>query len=115
MDMYVRLFEDTIKSADDNPTVGIILCTEKDHTVVKYSVLNENRQLFASKYMLYLPTEEVLRQELERERALVVREQQAQYAVLQKSTSFAIGSEMAQSTQTPSKPTRRRGKKGGQA
>ena len=61
------------------PTVGIILCTEKDHTVVKYSVLNENRQLFASKYMLYLPTEETLRQELERERALVVRERQAQY------------------------------------
>ena len=74
MDMYVRLFEDTMKGADDNPTVGIILCTEKDHTVVKYSVLNENRQLFASKYMLYLPTEEALRQELERERALVVRE-----------------------------------------
>ena len=84
MDMYVRLFEDTMKGADDNPTVGIILCTEKDHTVVKYSVLNENRQLFASKYMLYLPTEEALRQELERERALVVRERQAQYAVLQK-------------------------------
>lgn len=86
MDMYVRLFEDTVKGADDNPTVGIILCTEKDHTVVKYSVLNENRQLFASKYMLYLPTEEALRQELERERALVVRERQAQYAVLQKSS-----------------------------
>ncbi len=81
MDMYVRLFEDTIKGADDNPTVGIVLCAEKDHTVVKYSVLNENRQLFASKYMLYLPTEEALREELERERALVVREQQAQYAV----------------------------------
>jgi len=111
MDMYVRLFEDTIKSADDNPSVGIILCTEKDHTVVKYSVHNENRQLFASKYMLYLPTEEVLRQELERERALVVREQRAQYAVLQKSTSSATGSEMAQSAQTPSKPARRRGKK----
>jgi predicted nuclease of restriction endonuclease-like (RecB) superfamily len=81
MDMYVRLFEDKIKGTDDNPTVGIILCTEKDHTVVKYSVLNENRHLFASKYMLYLPTEEALRQELERERALVVREQRAQYAV----------------------------------
>ncbi len=79
MDMYVRLFEDTVKGADDNPTVGIILCTEKDHTVVKYSVLNENRQLFASKYMLYLPTEEALREELERERALAVREQPAQY------------------------------------
>ena len=81
MDMYVRLFEDTIKSADDNPTVGIVLCTEKDHTVVKYSVLNENRQLFASKYMLYLPTEEALREELERERALVVRERWARYEV----------------------------------
>ncbi len=65
--------------ADDNPTVGIILCTEKDHTVVKYSVLSESRQLFASKYMLYLPTEEELRKELDRERALVVREQSAQY------------------------------------
>lgn len=79
MDMYVRLFEDTIKTADDNPTVGIILCTEKDHTVVKYSVLNENKQLFAAKYMLYLPTEEALREELERERALVVRERSARY------------------------------------
>lgn len=79
MDMYVRLFEDTIKATDDNPTVGIVLCTEKDHTVVKYSVLNENKQLFAAKYMLYLPTEEALREELERERAVVVREQSARY------------------------------------
>ncbi|MFZ3208382.1 MAG: PDDEXK nuclease domain-containing protein [Geobacteraceae bacterium] len=79
MDMYVRLFEDTIKGADDNPTVGIILCSEKDHTVVKYSVLNENKQLFASKYTLYLPTEEALREELERERALVVRERMEKY------------------------------------
>ncbi len=82
MDMYVRLFEDTVKGADDNPTVGIILCTEKDHTVVKYSVLNENRQLFASKYRLYLPTEEALREELERERALLVREQSVRYRVM---------------------------------
>lgn len=79
MDMYVRLFEDTIKGADDNPTVGIILCTGKDRTVVKYSVLNESRQIFASKYKLYLPSEEELRKELERERAIVVREQQARY------------------------------------
>ncbi len=79
MDMYVRLFEDTVKGTGDNPTVGIILCTERDHTVVKYSVLNENQQLFASKYMLYLPTEAVLREELERERALAVREQTVRY------------------------------------
>jgi predicted nuclease of restriction endonuclease-like (RecB) superfamily len=74
MDMYVRLYEDTIKGPDDNPTVGIILCTEKDQTVVKYSVLNESSQLFASKYRLYLPSEEELRVEIEREREMVVRE-----------------------------------------
>jgi hypothetical protein len=91
MDMYVRLFEDTVKGADDNPTVGIILCTEKDHTVVKYSVLNENRRLFASKYMLYLPTEEALRRELERERALVVRDRQVQDEVLQQSSKTGRG------------------------
>jgi predicted nuclease of restriction endonuclease-like (RecB) superfamily len=79
MDMYVRLFEDKVKTPEDNPTVGLILCTAKDRTVVQYSVLNENRQLFASKYQLYLPSEEELRQELERERTLVVREQHALY------------------------------------
>jgi len=84
MDMYVRLFEDTVKGKDDNPTVGLILCTDKDHTVVKYSVLNESRQLFASKYRLYLPTEEELRIEIERERALAVREQRAMYEVMER-------------------------------
>lgn len=79
MDMYVRLYEDKYKSPDDNPTIGIILCTEKDHTVVKYSVLNESRNLFASKYRLYLPTEEELQVEIERERELIVREQQVRY------------------------------------
>ena len=81
MDMYVRLFEDTVKGADDNPTVGLILCTERDHTVVKYSVLSESKQLFASKYRLYLPSEEELRAEIERERGLAVREQEARYGV----------------------------------
>ena len=74
MDMYVRLYEDTMTGKDDNPTVGIILCTEKDHTVVKYSVLNESRQLFASKYQLYLPTEEELAREIEREKAQLKQE-----------------------------------------
>lgn len=81
MDMYVRLYEDRIKGEGDNPTVGIILCTEKDHTVVKYSVLSESRQLFASKYRLYLPSEEELRAEIERERELVVRERMEMYGV----------------------------------
>jgi len=81
MDMYVRLYEDRIKGEGDNPTVGIILCTEKDHTVVKYSVLSESRQLFASKYRLYLPSEEELRAEIERERDLVVMERTEMYGV----------------------------------
>lgn len=79
MDMYVRLYEDRVKVEGDNPTVGIILCTEKDHTVVKYSVLSESRQLFASKYRLYLPSEEELRAEIEREREMVVRERMESY------------------------------------
>lgn len=71
MDMYVRLYEDQYKAPDDNPTIGLILCTYKDHTVARYSVLNESKQLFASRYKLYLPSEEELRQELERERHII--------------------------------------------
>lgn len=71
MDMYVRLFDDLERCEGDNPTVGIILCSEKDKTIVKYSVLNENKQLFASKYMMYLPTEEELVRELDREKRLI--------------------------------------------
>lgn len=73
MDMYVRLYEDKYKSEDDNPTIGLILCTDKDQTIVKYSVLSENKHLFASKYMLYLPTEEELKTELEREKLFIER------------------------------------------
>lgn len=68
MDMYVRMYNDLKKEADDNPTIGIILCTEKDETIVKYSVLAENEKLFASKYRLYLPKEEELKQLIERDR-----------------------------------------------
>lgn len=74
MDMYVRLYEDKYKAPDDNPTIGIILCTQKDETIAKYSVMNENKQLFASKYMLYLPTEQELREELEREKTQIESE-----------------------------------------
>lgn len=68
MDMYVRMMDDLRRSADDNPTVGIILCAQKDASVVRYSVLHENEQMFASRYKLVLPSEEELRTELERER-----------------------------------------------
>lgn len=67
MDMYVRMYNDMEKAENDNPTIGIILCTDKDNTVVKYSVLNENENLFVSKYQLYLPTEEELKREIERD------------------------------------------------
>ncbi|MFZ1389943.1 MAG: PDDEXK nuclease domain-containing protein [Thiolinea sp.] len=65
MDMYVRLFDDLKRGADDNPTLGIILCADKDDTIVRYSVLNDSQQLFASKYLRVLPSEEELRQALE--------------------------------------------------
>lgn len=67
MDMYVRMFDDLKRGEDDNPTIGIILCNDKEETLVKYSVLKESEQLFASKYRLILPTEEELQEELERE------------------------------------------------
>jgi hypothetical protein len=68
MDMYRRMFDDLKKPEGDNPTIGIILCTEKSETVVKYSVINDNPRLFATKYMPYLPTEEELIAEIEREK-----------------------------------------------
>lgn len=70
MDMYVRLFDDTQKSEDDNPTVGIVLCSDKNETVVKYSSIN-NETLFASKYQLYLPSIDELQEELKKELAMV--------------------------------------------
>jgi len=68
MDMYVQMMDDLKRAPDDNPTVGIILCTDKDASVVRYSVLYENEQIFASRYKLVLPSEEELRAELDRER-----------------------------------------------
>jgi predicted nuclease of restriction endonuclease-like (RecB) superfamily len=68
MDMYVRMFDDLRRGEGDNPTVGLILCAERDEVVARYSVLHESQQLFAAKYMLYLPTEEELRAEIARER-----------------------------------------------
>lgn len=67
LDMYVRMFDDLKRGSDDNPTIGIILCSDKEETIVKYSVLKDSEQLFASKYRLVLPTEEELQIELERE------------------------------------------------
>lgn len=68
MDMYRRMFDDLKKPEGDDPTIGIILCTEKSEPVVRYSVINDNPKLFATKYMPYLPTESELIAEIERER-----------------------------------------------
>ena len=68
LDMYVRMFDDLVKGEDDNPTLGVLLCTETDKTIARYSVLHESEQLFASKYMAYMPTEEELRREIEQQK-----------------------------------------------
>lgn len=74
MDMYVRMFDDLKRREDDNPTIGIIFCTDKDETIVKYSVLQESQQIFASKYMTVLPTAEELQKELERNQLIYRQE-----------------------------------------
>ncbi|MCI5764891.1 YhcG family protein [Actinobacillus porcinus] len=70
LDMYVRMYDDLQKRPDDNPTIGLLLCTETDSVVAKYSVLNDSSQLFASKYMAYLPSEEELVREIENQKMI---------------------------------------------
>lgn len=66
--MYVRMYDDLVKDDSDNPTIGILLCTNTDKTIAKYSVLHNSEQLFASKYMAYMPTEEELRRAIEEQK-----------------------------------------------
>lgn len=70
LDMYVRMYDDLKKQENDNPTIGLLLCTETDRTIIKYSVLNDSKNLFASKYINYLPSEEELINEIERQKTL---------------------------------------------
>ena len=70
MDMYIRMYDELKKAADDNPTLGIVLCADTDEDIAKYSILHGNEQLFASKYKLYLPTEEELRAEIETQKEM---------------------------------------------
>ena len=71
LDMYVRMYDDLKKQEGDNPTIGLLLCTETDSVVAKYSVLHENPKLFASKYVDYLPTEEELVREIEQQKSFL--------------------------------------------
>ena len=70
MDMYVRMYDELKKKPEDNPTLGIVLCSETDEDIARYSVLHGNEQLFASKYKLCLPTEEQLRAEIEAQKEI---------------------------------------------
>ena len=70
MDMYVRMYDQLKRDPSDNPTIGIVLCTETDEDIARYSILNGNEQIFASKYKLYLPTEEQLRAEIETQKMM---------------------------------------------
>ena len=68
LDMYVRMYDDLIKGEDDKPTIGVLLCTDTDNTIARYSVLHDSDQVFAAKYMTYMPTEEELRREIEQQK-----------------------------------------------
>lgn len=76
MDMYIRMYDELKKQDDDNPTLGIVLCSDTDEDIAKYSVLHGNEQLFASKYKLYLPSEAELRAEIETQKRFFMMQQQ---------------------------------------
>lgn len=76
MDMYIRMYDELKRGEGDNPTIGIVLCSDTDEDIARYSVLHGNEQLFASKYKLYLPTEEELRDEIETQKALFMLQQE---------------------------------------
>lgn len=75
MDMYIRMYDELKRHEGDNPTIGIVLCSDTDEDIARYSVLHGNEQLFASKYKLYLPTEEELRAEIETQKAMFYLQQ----------------------------------------
>lgn len=70
MDMYIRMYDELKRTDGDNPTIGIVLCSDTDEDIARYSVMHGNEQLFASKYKLYLPTKEQLRAEIETQKAI---------------------------------------------
>lgn len=75
MDMYIHMYDELKRNEDDNPTIGIVLYSETDADIAKYSIMNGNEQLFASKYKLYLPTEEELRAEIETQKTMFYLQQ----------------------------------------
>ena len=76
--MYVRMYDELKRTEGDNPTIGIILCADTDEDIARYSILKGNEQLFASKYKLYLPTEEELRNEIETQKTIFQLQQNSE-------------------------------------
>lgn len=72
MDSYIRMYDALYKNEDDNPTIGLILCSQKNEAIARYSVLNDAKQIFASRYTLYLPSEEELKREIEKEQKRIL-------------------------------------------
>ena len=70
MDMYIRMFDDLRRTDGDNPTIGLLLCAETSKDIARYSILNDSKQLYAAKYLTYMPTEEELRREIERQKEI---------------------------------------------
>ena len=81
MDSYIRMFDDLYKNEDDNPTIGLLLCSEKNEAVAKYSVLNDAKQMFASKYRFTLPTAEELQIQIETERKRIEEKEEIGNAI----------------------------------
>ena len=108
MDGYVRMYDDLFVAPDDNPTIGLILCTEKNETVARYSVLNDRKQIFASKYMLCLPTEEQLRREIEKERKLIEAGLNEHRLITQMRSDNNIKSHLRKSAPSADKTVRRK-------
>lgn len=75
MDMYIRMYDELKRTEGDNPTIGILLCSETSHDIARYSVLHDSKQLFATKYLTYLPTEEQLRKEIEQQKEIFLLQQ----------------------------------------
>ena len=75
LDMYVRMYADLVKGEDDQPTIGVLLCTDTDKTIAHYSVLNDSDQLYAAKYLTYMPSEEELSREIEQQRRFFLEQQ----------------------------------------
>ena len=73
--MYVRMYDDLMRGEDDQPTVGVLLCTDTDKTIARYSVLHDSDQLYAAKYMTYMPTEEELSREIEQQKQFFLEQQ----------------------------------------